>query len=232
MKKIVSILVSLIILATMAVSASALDATPDIAANPAKSADAGGYVFYTVEGMEHITVTSSNCPLMTSKTGSAVLFDHNKDTGYTFTFKEGEEKTVTVYAASRECLILDRLATIAGAPGTTFNVTVYGTDDASLKDWTLLGNTPVGIDDDGFAVRDIPGIDKGYAFYRIDFTLKEGNEITVSEIALMTSHIGPAAKPESEKKDSAALLERDPRRIVRNILRNRHKAAAVKGPLV
>lgn len=175
MKSMKKTLTALIMAAVLCVSASAAVFADD-------TADAIEPAVITVDGMEQITVTSSD----TSAAVDAVNFyDHSAETKCKITFAAEEEKIFSVYTATKVPEALSAFAAILeGESGTVLTLSVYGTNDSLLVDWTPLAIEET-IDTIGdFAVFKIADEAVKYSFYRFDFVLELGDYFELSELAL------------------------------------------------
>lgn len=191
-KKIIAAVISTAMLLTLSVSAFAAEALPE------------DYDLLKLDGTDRVLVTSSYSPDVKD---TSPMLDHRTGTACTFEFA-GDAKSATVFAASRECEIVNKLALLADGE---YEVTFAATNDADLKDWTEFKLTAEDNKGD-WAVFAVDGIKEGYAFYRIEIVSKNGASVTVKEFALFRTSDASAAQIEPK-----TLLEKEQWRKVQAI---------------
>ena len=168
MKKAALLALVLALAAIFAVSVSAADEEP--------------FAFLELEGMTEITVTSS--VNSTEDVSSAAFFDKLISTGAAFTVS-GDNRTLSVYTATGIPKSLSAFAAyLQGETGTVIGVNVFGTNDSSLENWTTVLPAGVPSEIDGFRVFPVDDPMVGFAFYRFDFTVADGDGFILSELAL------------------------------------------------
>lgn len=185
-KKIVSAVLAAVMLLSLAVCASA-DVLPE------------DYFVHRLDGMDRVLVTSSYSPDGDGKIDTAPLFDHRTGTGCMFDFTDSESKTFTLYIGSRDSEIVNKFSGLfAGAEGTEVEIAFYATDNPELTEWTMLDVRPLEKDGDWHVI-EVENIEKGYAFYRIDFTLLTGDSFGILELSLFREAVQKDGNDDSAK---------------------------------
>ena len=126
--------------------------------------------------------------------GVAVLFDGKVDTGVTV----GEEKrSFTLRTATGLPFVLSAFAAVTTAEkGTLLTVKVWGTNDNLENEWTPLTLTFPVVKTGDWRVFSLSKPEGGwgkaekYAFYKIEISLTEGTEFTLSECLLIMPDLG------------------------------------------
>lgn len=191
-KKILSALLAAAMLVSFAVCAGAAELPED-------------YFVHQLDGMDRVLVTSSYSPDNDGKIDTAPLFDHRTGTGCMFDFTDSESKTFTLYIGSRNSEIVNKFSALfAGDEGTEVEIAFYATDDAELNEWTAFDIHPLVKDGDRH-VLEVENIEKGYAFYRIDFKLLTGDSFGILELSLFRT----AVEKEENNAPSPILFERE-----------------------
>lgn len=191
-KKILSALLAAAMLVSFAVCAGATELPED-------------YFVHQLDGMDRVIVTSSYSPDSDGKIDTAPLFDHRTETGCMFDFADSESKTFTLYIGSRDSEIVNKFSGLfAGVEGTEVEIAFYATDNSELTEWTMLDVHPL-VKDGDWHVIEVENIEKGYAFYRIDFTLLTGDSFGILELSLFRT----AVEKEETNAPSSVLFERE-----------------------
>ena len=188
-KKIITVIIASILLITSAAVAHAAADIPE------------DYELLMLDGFDRVLATSSYSPDCKDAAGTSPLFDHRTGTACSFDLSDRDEKVVTVYVASRTKEIVERFACLTDGDA---SVRFYATNDADLKEWKEFDIKAV--ENSGeWAVFEVEDIDEGYAFYRIEFEVSEGDTLAVKELALFrTSEKSPSG---SEPKN---VFEKEP----------------------
>jgi len=166
--------------------------------------------YHTIEGMQRVTATSSMSPDYTGKGDTSLVFDHDLETSCSFDLSGKEKKIVTIQVGSLKSEIIEKFSGIfTGVDGTEIAVAVYATDDPTLSTWTQFA-VKNQVNDGKWSVFKIDGIEKGYAFYRFEFEILEGDSFTVSELALFRTMDGPNEdSPLAEVAENLPLYEKE-----------------------
>lgn len=182
-----------------------LIASAAIAVNAAELPD--DYIVHTIEGMDRIYVTSSDCPDYKPQVNTSLVFDHLTDTGITFDLSESETKTVSLIAASRDNEVLKMFSGLfGGEDGTIIEIALFMSNDPSLEEWTPVNVYTLPKDGDWY-VFFIDDLDEGYSFYRFDFEMTAGDSFTLKEFSLFKA-ADETSLP--YKPDSKVVTEREP----------------------
>lgn len=141
------------------------------------------YCLYSVDGMARTVVSSSYSPDLGAGETS-LLFDHRTGTSCTLS------NTVSLYVGSRESEIVDSFAVLADGK---VRITMYATDNAELTDWVAFKLSSA--DEDGdWSIYKVDGIERGYAFYRFDLEVADGESAAVAELALFHTDADKSAE--------------------------------------
>ena len=213
-KSIIAMALLVVMLLSVAVSAETVELPEEIPATsiPVALADA----ILNIDGMDKLTVTSSLSSENNADTG--LLFDGNADTACAFDFTGKENKTFSLYTASRVPEALSSLGVIFDLNGSKIKIGIYATNDSLRREWKHL-TISIEPDTNGrFTIINIMDASEKYAFYRMDITLVSGETFAINEVRFLKPHsdepemeydIGsvveegetPALKPIEDKKD-------------------------------
>lgn len=196
-KNIIAIILAVLMLVSAAANVFADEIIPE------------DYLVYTIDGMQRVRVTSSYCPTFGDDADTSLVVDHRTGTGLTFDFtgKEDAEKTVSIILASRDAEPIEKAALLVYHDVETIvELELYATNDPEQATWTRITTSNESEDGDWKIIK-IEGAEEGFAFYRFDFIIDQGEKFDVNEFALFRT----AEKAEQTvDKSKLPLFEREP----------------------
>lgn len=222
MKKIFSVLLSLLLCA--AASLPALADEPEKAAEASETTDVEAVsepiheeAYPIIEGMDYAFVNSS-----VSDAGGDIsyLFDGSTLTRCTMDMTGLSSRTVSIYMTSLAPFTLSALAcAFSASEAVSVDVTVFGTNDSLLTAWDEIPLSTDVYEIGGYAVftnekyavpdENVPATAEEpvvYQFYRVDLTLLEGNSFTVAEMVFFRP-AGPLMAPVYENPAEVGINE-------------------------
>jgi len=191
MKKILTVFAALLIGAALAAPAlAAEEGTPlEFVSAPANAAIAEGNAYPIIEGFDY-AVMQSAVSTMPGEIG--YVFDGSVQTMCGLDLTDLPTRTVSIYMTSHGPYTLSALAgAISSAEeNLSLKVSVFGTNDSLLVDWTQidLADTVYTLGDyvvftaSDYADGKTPADPAAYQFYRVDLTLMEGNSFILAEL--------------------------------------------------
>lgn len=145
----------------------------------------------TVEGLEYAYVSSSilsDFDRIGKNENLSDIYDTDPSTGVSFTFEEGQKKSVSLYTALYTPAVLDRFGVIIGGEsGTLVAIKVFATNDNQKPDdeWYQLDVINPGEQKDGYNVFEVEDFVRKFRYYRFDFTVLQGEGFTLGELAIL-----------------------------------------------
>ena len=186
-RKVISVILASVMLVSFAVSIFASDLPED-------------YCLYKIDGMQRVFATSSYSPEHKDAIDTALIFDHRTGTGITFDYTGKDEKKFSIIIGSLDHEKIEKIAMLVEHDeNTSVDVALYVCIDASFTAWMPVSLNGEG-KTDGWNIISVGELTQGYAFYRLDFDIIEGESFDIKEIALFRT----AEKP-AEVVDSSAL---------------------------
>lgn len=219
MKKVFTMLTTLLLGAILAAPAFAADAAEPLLISPAPeitdTAEVSAPQAYPViEGFEYAFVKSS----MSNASGDiSYFFDGTTNTMCGMDMTGLPTRTVSIYMTSYAPYTLSAVAGVfsSSEADLSIQVSVYGANDSMLMDWTQieldtniysLGDYVVFTNTDYAEGAEAAADPAVYQFYRVDLTLLAGNSFTLAELVFFRPE-GPLMVPVYDTSDGVDIGE-------------------------